>query len=248
MSSFLSHRRKAFRAGAAFDGFGNASRDFDGTNDNILISPDTAIDNVFSGGATFAAWIKADSVGTQPRIVDKRTNASGSSGWLLLLDDVSGGACDVYFRQDFSGSNYVIETTAREITVGSWTHVAITYDSSSTTNDAAMYVNGLSVGVTEVNTPTGSSASDSAKNLMFGDLDPAFTAARRAFGGNIADVRIYDAELTSSDIADLYAGTDVQTNLVGWWLDDDDDVLDNAGTNDGTNNGSTYDNTDAPNL
>ena len=243
--SFLAHRRKAFRAGAAFNGFGNASRSFDGTNDSVIVAPATSIDNVFDGGATIAAWIKATSVGTQPRIMEKRTNSAGSSGWLLLLDDVSGGLCDLYFRQDFSGTDYIVETTSREVNIGSWVHVSVVYDSSSTTNNATFYVNGSSVGVTETSSPTGSRSNDSLKNFAIGDIDPDYTVVRRAFDGNIADVRIYNADIGASAIADLASGIDYQTNLVGWWLDDDDDVLDNAGTNDGTNNGSTY-STDGP--
>ena len=58
--------------------------------------------------------------------------------------------------------------------------------------------------------------------------------------GRIADVRIYDAELTASQILDIYNGTTDRTNLIGQWLTNSDDVLDHAGTNDGTNVGSTY--------
>jgi len=230
---------------AAGGTFGNASRSFDGTDDCILVSPDTAIDNFFSGGATFAAWIKTNDGSDTNRIIDKRTNSGGSSGWILYLDDVSGGNCDLAFRQDFSTREYVAQTTSREITLGSWVHIAVVYDSSSTTNNATIYVDGSSVGVTEVVAPLGSSSSDSSKKLSIGDIDPDFTAARRAFDGNIADVRLYDADIGATEVANLAAGTDYQTNLVGWWLDNDDDVLDNAGTNDGTNNGSTY-STDGP--
>ena len=234
-----------YRFASAGVTFGNASRAFDGTNDCILVSPDTAIDNFFSGGATFAAWIKTNDASLTNRIIDKRTNAGGSSGWIIFLDDESGGNCALAVRQDFSGNAYVAQTTSREITLGSWVHIAVVYDSSSTTNNATMYVDGSSVGVTELNSPSGSSSNDSSKKLSIGDIDPDFTAARRAFDGNIADVRLYDADIGATEVANLASGIDYQTNLVGWWLDNDDDVLDNAGTNDGTNNGSTY-STDSP--
>jgi hypothetical protein len=217
-----------------------ASRSFNGTDDCILVSPDTAIDNLFSGGATFAAWIKTNDASLTNRIIDKRTNSGGSSGWILYVDDESGGNCDLAFWQGFSGNEYLAQTTSREITLGSWVHVAVVYDSSSTTNNATMYVDGSSVGLTEVTSPSGSSSNDSSKKLSIGDIDPDFTAARRAFDGNIADVRIYDTELTASQILDIYNGTTDRTNLIGQWLTNSDDVLDHAGTNDGTNNGSTY--------
>ena len=68
------------------------------------------------------------------------------------------------------------------------------------------------------------------------------------FDGNIADVRVYDTDIPDSAIEGLAIGTDYQTNLVGWWItdvNDTGDIIDYAGTNDGTNTSTTY-STDGP--
>ena len=58
--------------------------------------------------------------------------------------------------------------------------------------------------------------------------------------GNIADFRIYDSALSASDVTKIYNRTDDKSNIHAWYLTNSDDVLDHAGTNDGTNFGYTY--------
>ena len=122
--------------------------------------------------------------------------------------------------------------------------MAMTYRGSD--SRVELFINGSSVGTDTTNSLTFATSDFDEGNI--GALGATGAAYDGWFDGLVADVRKYDAIVGDSDIDGLSNGTDYQTNLVGWWLDDDDDVLDNAGSNDGTNNGSTYDNTDAPNL
>ena len=214
--------------------FGKASRVFDGVNDSIAVNPNASINNVFDGGGTFAAWVKIASDGgsNTGRIMDKRDNGSG---WFVLTLNESGGGCDIRFNVDFSTVNYRIITT-NSITLNAWHHIAVAYNSDSTSNVATVYIDGASVAVTQELTPSGTRVSDEVEPLILGNRD----SLGREFDGKICDFRIYNSELSSTDITALYNGTHVETNLICHWLTNTDDVKDYAGSNDGTNNGSTY--------
>ena len=225
-------------AGVAFDGFGNASRSFDG-NDYVSIADNSDIP---TGEQTICTWVKFDTLnaaGGQDLLTHWTTVGASEASFAIYLPS-SGGKVRFYITSDGSGSTLEFAEATDAISASTWTHVACVF---SPNNHLKIYIDG-SLSVTQ--STSKSAIHDSAVDLVLGARDQASITTELV--GNLSDVRIYDTELDSSTIADLAIGTDYQTNLVGWWLDDDDDVLDNAGSNDGTNTGSTYDNTDAPNL
>ena len=250
MSSFLSHRRKAFRGGVAFDGFGNASREFDGTGD--LVSIGDVLESVFIGtgvSMTIAAWIKPDGTGDGEIIC---SYSSGSNAQWIFRHLNSSSEIGVIVGNPTWNVRFGRQTsTSGSVGSGVWTHVAFVYTQADTGEHLKLYINGTEY--VEADTELVDFASAGTFSSISNTNAPMWIGANQAassvdFDGNLADVRIYDADIGSTEVANLASGIDYQTNLVGWWLDDDDDVLDNAGSNDGTNNGSTYDNTDAPNL
>jgi len=226
-----------YRFGGAFNGFGNNSRDFDGTDDYISIANfDTTLDSSF----TIAFWLKLDD--GQPATNNQLFGVDIGSDIARILVTTGGVVRGVY-KSNGNTSVADLDTSLANGQQG-WVHYAwvvtpteqkIYVDGSDATLDATNDgdMTGIPMGVFS----TSLSFYVGARNLN-GSADE-YTA------GNYADFRIYDADIGATEIANLAAGTDYQTNLVGWWLDDDDDVLDNAGSNDGTNNGSTY-STDGP--
>lgn len=235
-----------FAGAGAFNGFGNASRSFDGTNDYIDIGD--VLDSVTSGtGAVFtlALWLKSTSLDDGvffSKLLSTGDNRSYffrvlSTGELACILYADGGAGNRFGRQT---------STSGSISANTWHHVAVIYEQASTGDYVRMFIDGVE------DTSLTDYLTSGTFNGIYDGTAPiqisGFQEGAAAWGGNLADIRIYDADIGSTEISNLAAGTDYQTNLVGWWLDDDDDVLDNAGSNDGTNNGSTYDNTDAPNL
>jgi hypothetical protein len=236
MSSFLSHRRKAFRGGGAFDGFGNASRAFDGVDDYVEIADFAhSLSNL-----TCMCWVKTSD--TNFKSLFSHWDTNGKRSWIMQLDSTGGLLCGV--TESGGGGFKIYYTQSDTIADGTWHHCAFSFAS----NDLRLYIDGVRItDLGNFGDATVINIYNTSSNILIGaSLATGSTASH--VDGNIADCRIYDATLTQSQISDIYNGTDYQTDLVGWWLDDDDDVLDNAGTNDGTNNGSTYDNTDAPNL
>jgi len=171
---------------------------FDGSNDQVDCGSGSALDNIFVSGGTVSGWINPNSAGEGGfgMIVDKRSN---SVGWNFTLNDASGGVSDIYFYQYFSGTDAQWQSTNREITLNEWNHVAVTYNSSSTSNDAIIYVNGSAVALTQSSNPTGTASDDSSINLQIGSLAGAFS-----FDGMINDVAVWDSTLTANEVTALY--------------------------------------------
>lgn len=138
-----------------------------------------------------------------------------------------------------TGADQLSTSSAGGLTNATWTHVAVEYVPSTR---LTVYKDGTLFN--ENTTGIYSALHNSTSPAAIG----SYGAGTNKFNGKICDCRIYDAAIGSSKIAGLAAGTDYQTNLIGWWLDDTDDATtDHAGTfSTATNNGSTY-STDAPN-
>jgi len=221
--------------------FGRASRLFDGVDDRVKLGD--SLDSVFAGtGAEFtiSAWIKVDFNNSQAHGIITKDNYTGSLRQ-FNFQVLSSGIIRVVVTNTSGSIQRRFDSVVGHIQDDVWCHVAFTYDQTQADNDkVVVYYNG-SIVSTNITNNNGSNVviDDTSADLIIGAFhnsvnDPFY------FNGNIADCRIFDSTLTSTDIASLYNGTDVQTNLVGHWLTDNDDVEDKAGTNDGTNFGSTY--------
>ena len=222
--------------------FGRASRSFDGTSDRIEIADTNEHsfgDGVNDSPFSVSAWIKIEATNKAFRVLCKWSDSSGPE-WAFTTDSSNRLAL---FLKDVS-SNAIIKryyATSLSSYLNQWIHVSATYDGRGGGNAGDgidLYLNG--VNVDNANGNSGPYVAMENKNtptyIGVVQLASGYSLAK----GKIADVRLYDAELSSTDIASLYNGTDVQTNLIGHWLTDNDDVEDKAGTNDGTNFGSTY--------
>ena len=213
----------------AFDGFGNRSRDFNGVDDVVDLGQTT--DNAIF---TASAWLKlkAHDNSAGEGIFGKWQTAAGGS-WLIYAD--AGATPNIKFivRNGANDAFTIVDSgiSASSI-VGDWTHIAGVADGTNLT----IYINGVSEGSIAydgtINNPTTA--------IVIGAYNHTVNPTLHLTEGNIADCRLYNIALTATEISDLYSGTDVQTNLVGHWLTDADNVLDAAGTNHGTNIGSKY--------
>ena len=197
---------------------------FDGTDDYVNCGSDSSIDNIFDGGGTIAGWIKVASDGENNfgRIIDKSSSGNGGNGWTITVEDESSGAVDLNFMVGHSSQYGRWTTTAREITLNTWTHFAVVYDDDSTSNNPVIYINGVSVAIgSPRNTPSGTKDDDSSLNLLIG----ASGLASREFDGSISEIAMYDTELTDSQVRTLYNGREPYNhkegiatgNLKAWW-------------------------------
>jgi len=183
---------------------------FDGNDDKVTVTDAASIQNIFDGGGSVCGWVYpfTSGSGSGGRIVDKRV-ASGT-GWMLLTES---GADLIAFFHEFSTGNGRWASTS-SIALNQWSFIAVTYDADSTANNPIIYVNGVSVSISETATPSGTRDSDVGQDMEIGNV----TGGTAAFDGNMADVRIYDDALTADEVLWVYTngakGTDpTTTNL-----------------------------------
>ena len=189
-----------------------ASFHFDGSDDVVLISDNTAIDDVFDGGGTVSAWIKPDSTGeSYGRILDKVGAATG------FIFYVTGDSSKYQIRliKGFSTTDGMWVTgssnTDYTYSYGDWLHVALVYDASSDSNDPTIYVDGVAVDVDNPTSPSGTSRSDNGYDLRIGNN----SSATRTFDGEIRQVRIHNRALTAAEVRAAYSGQAVLYEYVG---------------------------------
>lgn len=172
-------------AGDSVDGQTGKALDFDGSDDLINCGSDASLDDM--GTFTLEALAYPDTFGggSAARILSKM-NSSHSDGWDFYIHDNND---NLNFVQRMSGDSGIWTSPSSSVSTGSWQHLAATYDDSSVSNDAILYIDGASVSVTETQAPTGSVAADTANDLIIADLHPSDTDLRN-FDGPICEVRV----------------------------------------------------------
>ena len=222
-----------------------ASRSFDGVSDYIDLGDSD--DFSFTDGAgndqpfSLCCWAKMDS-NDKFRVLHKSAVVGGSAINELFFGTLGSGE-HCFLLSGGDGFWYGIKTPSA-IVENEWVHISATYDGSGGVNfrdGMNIYINGVAVSPVVF----GSTGYTGIANGVYPLWIARYQNNNTHSDGKIADVRIYDAELTASQILAIYNGTTDRTNLIGQWLTNSDDVVDHAGTNDGTNNGSTY-STDSP--
>ena len=162
--------------------------DFDKDDDRIEMADASSIRDIFSSGGTFSAWIKPVDIGenSEGRIGDKSSNTQAKNGWSFATytNNV------LMFRKGFSttdGRGGYWRTASSSVSMGSWNYVVVTYNSGSTSNDPTIYINGNSVGITEVQAPASgySASSDNGYVMRIGQTASAYT---RTFNGVIDEI------------------------------------------------------------
>lgn len=210
-----------------------------GDNDNVQITDDSTIQNVFDGGGAVSFWFRAVTAGQSNvgRIIEK-THTGFVNGWGCLFSDASGSLVRVGFVEWFDGGIGHWRTD-RNLSLNTWYHFTAVYDADSATNDPVFYINGSSVAVTELTTPSGTRQSDATADLFFGNRSD-FAAD---MDGYLDDVQVYDNTLSAAQVLAIYNGT-AQSGLVGRWNFDEGSgtsALDTStNSNTGTITGADY--------
>ena len=231
-----------FAAGVSFDGFGNASRSFDGTDDYIDMGDvDGSIWQGAGGKMSVAMWVKG--IPTGSGLLFGKYGASPSLlEWLFLARNDG----DVEFTAygTVNGSSSIRERTTSAALTSGWVHVGATFDETLTdTSKVQIAVNGSFVATNQTLTGTNIIIQNSTEDLCIGARDEG---TGLQYDGKLADARIYSTILTESDFGDLANGIDVGTPW-GHWLLNTDDVTDygTAGNDGHSTADSTFD-TDGP--
>ena len=148
-------------------------------------SPVTAL------SATFSAWIRRDATATGNRII---VICLGSNDEVALR---IGSNNTVQARLVFNNNdNIITASTVSTVTAGAWTHAAARFALSGSTVQVAASINGAIA--------SSGSGSYIEETLVSGQI--ASYAGTNVFGGDIADVGIWNTALSDAEIVSLSKG------------------------------------------
>jgi hypothetical protein len=151
---------------------------------------------------TYSIWALFTSSGGGGfgRMCDKRNTGADTEVEVLYLDNNASNYS--YFRTySVSGAGW----TCAAGTTNVWHHVCVTYDSSSTLNNAVMYVDGVSQSVTNFSAPVGTVVNNTASYVV-GNRGGANT--NRGWQGDLAQFCIWNVILNASEVLALARGAD----------------------------------------
>ncbi|MDQ8198384.1 S8 family serine peptidase [Pelagicoccus enzymogenes] len=202
----------------AFDGSGNAEPDLAGGGSASIVgasrvasdygsslSLDAASENMnfdgaFSDRVTIAALVRSDDLlaSPHPRIVNMPYYylyfSSGNN-----LDVPDGNRQTLKFLANYTGFG-VWNTPPRSVRDGEWYYVVGSYDSRNIMNTPSLYINGDRQKVRLQQPPEGIMNREGGLSYV-GNSD----IGNRAFEGLMADVRVYNRELSSEEVMQLGA-------------------------------------------
>ena len=152
---------------------------------------------------TYSIWAFTDGAGggNRGRFFEKRV--AGAEVELLYYNTADANQPFVHYVRSWSGTNGEWRTPTSSLTTGAWVNIIVTYDAGATTNDPAIYLNGVSQTITQlVGDPTGSVDTNTDAYVIGARGNDAI----RNFDGKEAEFAIWDRILTADEIAGISKG------------------------------------------
>ena len=180
------------------------SLSFDGVNEFINCTNNSAFDFNVGNSFSIETWVKFDNLSGDRFLVSKWTRPTPSDVRAYVLSTQ-----DNNFRFLFGSSNtsLIIVKSTESLSTGVWYHLISTYDGSGDANGVKFYINNTLSGKTiSSNNLTG--VSTNTEPLQIGGQDTFFSAAQ------IAKTRMWNVELTASNVNTQYDGGVIQNNPV----------------------------------
>ena len=243
------HGILAASASAVAPSFSNTkSIDVDGVDDYVTMG----LGNLAFNRTTpfsVSCWINPQQAETS-MLIGKGDNSGDFYGW-VMWQQAHGANIRVYCRLRKNSAKLVQFSGSVTLTKNQWHHVVMTYDGSGVNTGLKMYFNGTE--------GSGVRTGTLDEDINYSPDRPFNIGSRNngnlPFNGLIDEVGIFDAELSASDVTDIYnSGTPASlssySSLTNWWRCGDGDtsptLTDNEGSIDGTmTNFSTF-STDVP--
>jgi len=179
---------------------------FDGTDDSIGITDLNSVS--FERSITINAWVKQDS--STNKVVIGRGQISGGS-----VRDYGIEIWNNHFqfsREEDDDDDFVCAGTTA-VTPGTWYHVVGIDDGTN----FYIYVNGQLDRGAACSFPGFVATTESNMDLKIGTQSSSYNGIP-FFNGSIADARIYDRALSSTEVTNLYNGSDIASPIAHWPL------------------------------
>ena len=176
---------------------------FDGVNEYIDCTNNTVFSFNDVNAFSLEAWVKLDNLSGFRFIISKwlRATPTDIRGYYF---GTNGNKLTFSFFT--SNSTLIQAENTNTLSTGQWYHLACTYDGSSDANGIKLYINNVENSTVLVNSISGVATNNVA--LQIGGQDSFFTA------GTIAKARVWNVELTASDVNTQYNGGTIQNTPV----------------------------------
>ena len=168
-----------------------ASRDFDGTNDEL-----TAARSNLTSTFTLTAWVNSDTFAlTQSIIIGNLIGSpTFAHNYFFQIEDSGQLACGIY-----NGTLYPkADEGAVSMLTGTWYYVACTYDSAASSGTLTIYIDESQVGQT---TGTGTSSPNADTVFSIGSNS---AQASSYLDGKLAYVHVYNKVLTTAEMSQTH--------------------------------------------
>ena len=207
-----------------YNGVNGQSAMFDGLDDYIACD----IEDWVASAYTISLWVKTPKVG-QSQYVSIINNFNNTDGINNIEDS---------FQIDFDGINrfgkYRVHFQSNDVLIGpaeiNWQYVAVTYNGQT----VRTYLNGQLINSANISPQY---AGPNFRDYILGRN----RGGQYYFAGNIDEVRIYNRDLSETEIQALYnqGNVDPTNGFVAYWSFDNCDALDDSGNG---RHGSIYGN------
>jgi hypothetical protein len=200
------------------------SRVFDqtqtGANQESIIAPPSPVYNSMAA-FTLAAWVFIPLSGgsTNGAVIIK--DPDNQQAPELICVSLVGSPTELVLEGQADDNNFAFSISNELVPLNEWVHLACTFDVNSADKFVHLYINGVECTYNPEFHFSGALPiqDDSDEGYYFGG---AGTSEQIPFEGSIAEVAIWNAQLSSSDIANLAASTGGaagirSANLVGYW-------------------------------
>lgn len=177
---------------------------FDGVNESINCYNKTEYNFTNTDPFTITSWVKsANYAGLFQGVMTKRSGAAGGTGWSMYFY-----LGDLYVLLQVNVFYIQVRTNGVTFTNGTWCHVAVTIDGSSTAAGVKMYRDGVQLSTITLNDNLIASLVNTSPVLIGNE-----TALSMPFGGNIGYSRLFNIELSGAEIiTDYNAGKMIETS------------------------------------
>lgn len=197
---------------------GGYSLTLDGSSDYMALSSNSgpAYTSGLTGdgdGFTVAYWAKSPTMGTSLQRVISVDMSSGfsSSGWGTGVNSGSSLRATTYGKKDYNSPSTAL------LTSNNWHHLAYVFKGNPI-SQIAMYVDGQLVSQ-ESSSATG--VNNTSGRFIIGGL--ALSSSPQFFNGQVDDLRIYDHEMSTLEVEELYSPPAALT-YEGWIAQYDLDI------------------------
>lgn len=196
----------------------------------------------FSSALTFEMWVKLESSTATNTLIGKSNSGTNQIAYQVYI--TSDNKLNFFTSSDGSTSTRNIYTsTSATVPDGVYTHIAVTFDAS--TEVCNMYINGLSVAVSQTGTAFSGTIFNSTESFTLGS--ESFSTSN-SLDGLIDEVRAWDDVRTAQEIQDNLGKELVgnEANLQGYWKLNNNYTDSTSNGNDLTASGSPVFSTEVP--